>query len=82
MSENMAILNISQTDSEQYFRSFIQSCVTVFDKHAPMKTKRVKKKISRNGITRKSELIVNNVICIARPETGPSTNIGETKQQI
>lgn len=42
MSENMAILNISPTDSDQNVRSFIQSFVTVFDKHAPMKTKRVK----------------------------------------
>ena len=42
MSENMAILNISPVDSEQNFESFIQSFITVFDKHAPMKTKRVK----------------------------------------
>ena len=45
MSENTAISNISPTNSEQNFESFIQSFVTVFDKHAPMKTKRVKKEI-------------------------------------
>ena len=38
MSENMA------TDSDQNFESFIQSFVKVFDKHAPRKTKRVRKK--------------------------------------
>ena len=37
----MAISNISPIDSDQTFESFIQSFMKVFDKHAPIKIKRV-----------------------------------------
>ena len=43
MSGNLSSLDISSNDSNQNFNSFIASFMSVFDKHAPMKTKRVRK---------------------------------------
>ena len=43
MTDTMTNINISPVDSDQNFETFIQTFMTVFDKHAPIKTKRVKK---------------------------------------
>ena len=76
----MAILNISPTDSDQNFESFIQSFMTVFDKHAP--TKRVKNETQPDWHNENIKFASNQRACITMSETGPSTNIGEIKQDI
>ena len=43
MSDDLSSLDISSNDSDQNFNSFIASFISVFDKHAPLKTKRVRK---------------------------------------
>ena len=43
MSETMTILNVSPIDPDKNFQIFIQTFMTVFDKHTPIKAKRVKK---------------------------------------
>ena len=43
MSGNFSSLDISSNDSDQNFNSFIASFMSVFDKHAPLKTKHVRK---------------------------------------
>ena len=42
MTDTMTNINISPVNSDQNFETFIQNFMTVFDKHAPIKTKRVK----------------------------------------
>ena len=43
MSGNLSSLDLSSNESDQNFNSFIASFMSVFDKHAPLKTKRVRK---------------------------------------
>ena len=42
LSDNMSSLDVSPNDSDLNFNNFINSFMTIFEKHAPMKTKRVK----------------------------------------
>ena len=45
LSDAMTALEISQTDSDENFANWTQTFMTIFDKHAPVKSKRVKKEI-------------------------------------
>ena len=81
MSDNLSSLGISSNDSDQNFNRINAPFMSVFGKHAPFKTKRVRKETKPEWYDEKikKKLLVKLVICITRPEIGISKKYWRNK---
>ena len=79
MATTMTHFNICQVNTDHNFETFTQTFIKVFDKHAQIKTKRVKRRTQLEWHNEVSSMLVSNGICITSPGTSTSKNIDETK---
>ena len=78
----MSSLNVSPNDSDLNFNNFINSFMTIFEKHAPMKTKRVKNENQPEWFNEHIKRASKTRDMYHKAKTGLNIYTGETKQRI
>ena len=79
LSESLNSVNLSNSDSDHKFKTWTTSFICVFNKHAPLKTKRVKHVTQPDWINGDIKSAMKNRDTNYKLKTGISTNIGVIK---